>query len=65
MSQVRITATCLTLTRGAISPAGKSKYGIDGIRSASELGGIRGGIAPEGKPPAGGNPGGGLLRSGR
>ena len=46
----------LTLTSGAINPAGSSKYGTDGVRSISG-GGRR-------VMPWGGNPGGGLLKSG-
>lgn len=48
----------LTLTKGAISPPGNSKYGTDGVKSISDGGGANGG-SPAGKP------GGGLLRSGR
>lgn len=47
-----------TLTKGAISPPGNSKYGTDGVKSISDGGGANGG-SPAGKP------GGGLLRSGR
>ena len=47
------------MTSGAISPAGSSKYGTEGVRS------ISGGGPGKGGGPVGGNPGGGLLRSGR
>ena len=56
-----------TLTRGAISPAGKSKYGTVGIKSLSFRGAAGGGGRRGGGGPGGiaGKPGGGFVKSGK
>ena len=66
---MKLTITHLhTLTRGAIRPAGSSKYGTVGVRSASLMRGMGGGLEAGGcwEVVGGimGKPGGGLLRSG-